>query len=84
MRPRTPEGSSQTSPGAIESWRRAVELNPEQFDALYNLATSLAERLPRDAIPYLERFVREAPPERYQADIAKAGALIRRIERGAR
>ena len=65
---------------SIESWRRAVELAPRQFDALYNLAIALADSSPREAVPYLERFAREAPEERYRADIEKVRVLLRRIE----
>jgi hypothetical protein len=34
---------------------------------------------PRDALPYLERFVREAPRDRYAADIAHVESMIRRV-----
>jgi arylsulfatase A-like enzyme len=61
---------------AIESWRRAVELDPRQFDALFNLALALSESSPADALPYLERFAREAPPHRYGPDIERARALL--------
>jgi arylsulfatase A-like enzyme/Tfp pilus assembly protein PilF len=64
-------------PKAIEFWRRAVESDPGQFDALFNLALALADASPREAVPYLDRFVREAPPQRYRADIEKARALLR-------
>ena len=36
-------------PGAIEAWRRAVELNPREFDALFNLATELINGGQNDA-----------------------------------
>jgi tetratricopeptide (TPR) repeat protein len=64
-------------PKAIEFWRRAVESDPGQFDALFNLALALADASPREAVPYLDRFVREAPPQRYRADIEQARALLR-------
>jgi arylsulfatase A-like enzyme/Tfp pilus assembly protein PilF len=66
-------------PGAIEYWRRAVETDPRQFDALFNLAMALSDRSPREAVPYLERFAREAPPLRYRADVEKARAMLRAI-----
>lgn len=66
-------------PEAIDFWRRAVERDPMQFDALFNLALALSERSPREALPYLDRFAREAPPQRYRADIAKARALLSRL-----
>ena len=66
---------------AVAAWKKAVEANPAHFDALYNLAMALAETSPREALPYLERFVREAPPRRYRADIAQARARIAALER---
>jgi Flp pilus assembly protein TadD len=63
--------------GALAAWRRAVELNPTQFDAMYNLALALSDRSREEAASYLERFVREAPEDRYRADIQKARILLR-------
>jgi tetratricopeptide (TPR) repeat protein len=65
---------------AIEYWRRAVENDPQQFDALFNLALALSDRSPGEAVPYLDRFAREAPPQRYRADIEKAKAMLRAID----
>ncbi len=64
-------------PKAIEYWRRAVESDPGQFDALFNLGLALADASPREAVPYLDRFAREAPLQRYRTDIEKARALLR-------
>jgi arylsulfatase A-like enzyme/Flp pilus assembly protein TadD len=64
---------------AVEYWKRAVDSDPYQFDALFNLALALSEISPRDAVPFLDRFAREAPPQRYGADIQEAKALLRRI-----
>ena len=65
---------------AVAAWRRAVELDPADFDLLYNLATVAAEtgqtELARDA---LEQFVASAPAERYQADLARARARLERL-----
>jgi Flp pilus assembly protein TadD len=62
---------------AFTQWRRAVELAPNDFDALYNLATELDAAGRRDeARPFLERFVREAPPAQYGPDIAKVRKLL--------
>jgi Flp pilus assembly protein TadD len=64
---------------AIAEWKTAVQLDPRLFDALYNLGTVLYNTGRRDeARPYLERFVREAPPGRYAADIAKLTPLLTR------
>jgi choline-sulfatase len=56
--------------GAVDAWKHAVDLEPRNFDVLFNLVVVLRE-LGRnaEARPYMERFVREAPPERYAKDI---------------
>jgi tetratricopeptide (TPR) repeat protein len=63
---------------AIEHWRRAVQLDPRNFDALFNLGTELlnAGRL-AEARPFLEQFVRTAPPAFYGRDIARIRELLR-------
>ena len=64
---------------AIAEWRIALQSNPRMFDALYNLGMVLYKAGRRDeARAYLERFVREAPPGRYAADIAKLTPLLTR------
>ena len=65
---------------AIDEWKKAVELDPTNFDALYNLATTLAaERQPAAARPYLERFARTAPPALYAKDIREVSALLKSL-----
>jgi Flp pilus assembly protein TadD len=64
---------------AIAAWRRAVELSPTQYDAMLNLGLALGDRSPAQAVPYLERFVREAPEGRYRIEIQKARALLREL-----
>jgi hypothetical protein len=44
---------------------------------MYNLALALSDRSREEAASYLERFVREAPEDRYRADIQKARILLR-------
>jgi tetratricopeptide (TPR) repeat protein len=63
---------------AIEHWRKAVQFDPRNFDALFNLGTELvnAGRL-AEARPYLEQFVRTAPPAFYGRDIEKIRGLLR-------
>ena len=65
--------------GAIDAWRHAVALLPGDYDLLFNLAVLLQQQGHLDeARPYIERFVREAPPSRYASDIAKLRALLAR------
>ena len=62
---------------AVGDLRRALDLDPHLYDALYNLAQALIAQGRRDeARPYIERFVREAPPARYAQDIARFKALL--------
>jgi arylsulfatase A-like enzyme/Flp pilus assembly protein TadD len=62
---------------AIAAWKTALELNPRLFDALYNLGTVLVKAGRREeARPYLERFIREAPRSRYDADIRRVRGLL--------
>ncbi|HXG54583.1 MAG TPA: sulfatase-like hydrolase/transferase [Vicinamibacterales bacterium] len=57
---------------AIVHWRRAVELDPRNFDALFNLTSALirAGRV-ADARPYASQFVRTAPGAFYARDIER-------------
>jgi arylsulfatase A-like enzyme/Flp pilus assembly protein TadD len=64
---------------AFAHWKRALEIAPNDFDSLYNLAVELDAAGRRDeARPYLERFAREAPPAQYATDIAKVNQMLRR------
>jgi arylsulfatase A-like enzyme/Flp pilus assembly protein TadD len=64
---------------AIEHWRQAVAANPRSYDALFNLATALHQEGRLDeARPYIERFVREAPPARYGRDIQQLQSWLAR------
>ena len=57
---------------AISAWTTAVELEPTNYDALYDLATTLAQAGQWDvARPYVERFVRSAPRALYAQDITE-------------
>ena len=64
---------------AVAQWKRAVELDPRNADALYNVGVTLA----RDgqiaaARPYLEQFMRVAPPAFYEKDLKEVAALLKR------
>ena len=63
---------------AIASWTRAVQLDPANYDALYNVGINLAREGQRDAArPYLERFLRTAPPAFYAKDFPEVSRLLR-------
>ena len=61
---------------AMPDLRRAVDLNPRAYDALFNLGMALWELGRREeATPVLERFVREAPPS-YAQDVARVRMML--------
>jgi arylsulfatase A-like enzyme/Flp pilus assembly protein TadD len=64
---------------ALEEWNRAVELDPMNYDALYNLGRTLAANGELTAArPYLEQFLRTAPPAFYAKDLKDVTALLRK------
>jgi arylsulfatase A-like enzyme/tetratricopeptide (TPR) repeat protein len=69
---------------AIDAWKRAERLIPGDYDLLFNLGMLLGDsHTPAEAIPYLQRFVRDAPPDRYTRDIARVRATLDRLQRRA-
>ncbi|MBI3261760.1 MAG: sulfatase-like hydrolase/transferase [Acidobacteria bacterium] len=63
---------------ALAAWKRAVELDPREYDALFNLATELLnEGQVEAARPFVERFVRTAPPASYGNDIKKLARALK-------
>ena len=68
---------------ALTSWRHAVEIDAQQYDALYNLATTLAARNSKEAVPYLEQFTANAPASVYSSDIREALRLLNDIQRSS-
>ena len=70
---------------AIDAWEHAERLRPRDYDLLFNLATVLADSgRGNEALPYLQRFVREAPRDRYARDIQRVEATIARVRRETR
>ena len=62
---------------AIASWKRAVQLDASQFNALYNLWYELAAAGRRDeAVPYARQFVATAPPAFFAPDIQRIRAWL--------
>lgn len=67
--------------GAITAWQRAVELDPEQWDSLYNLGFTAARSGRRDtARRALRLYVDTAPPGRFAREIAEARRLLGQLE----
>ncbi|HEX9304251.1 MAG TPA: sulfatase-like hydrolase/transferase [Thermoanaerobaculia bacterium] len=65
---------------AIQAWKHAVELDPQQFDALFNLGVVALERRDTDlARSSLSQFVNRAPPARFGEDIARARVMLARL-----
>ncbi len=63
--------------GAIAAWERAVDLDPEPWDALYNLAFTAARAgLVDKARRSLERYIATAPSATYAAEIGEARRLL--------
>ena len=63
---------------AIDAWKRAVELDGTEFDAMYNLIGALAQAGRADeARVYGERFISTAPPSQ-QNEIAAIKKLLGR------
>jgi arylsulfatase A-like enzyme/Flp pilus assembly protein TadD len=70
---------------ALAHWKRAVELDPAEFDTLFNVGSQLLRSGKHaEARPYLERFVREAPPALYAPDIATVRGWLERMSRSER
>ncbi len=64
-------------PAAIDQWRRAVQLDPGEFDALYNLVILLVEAGRFDeARTFARQFVNTAPPAFYGEAIAQLRQFI--------
>ncbi len=62
---------------AIDEWKRAVELDGAEFDALYNLWLELAKAGRRDeALTYGQQYVRTAPPAFFRGEIEQIKAYI--------
>jgi arylsulfatase A-like enzyme/Flp pilus assembly protein TadD len=65
---------------AIASWKRAVELDAAQFNALYNLWFELAAAGRRDeASAFGRQFAATAPPAFFAPDIARVRQYLRGV-----
>ena len=67
---------------AIDAWQRCLEINPEQYDALYNVGRVAGQVGDwKTARVALELFVAKAPPKQYGRDIAEVRAALQDLER---
>ncbi|PYQ81088.1 MAG: hypothetical protein DMG01_05015 [Acidobacteria bacterium] len=63
---------------AVAAWQEAVRLDPTNYDALYNLGTTIARGGDLNtARPYLEQFLRTAPPAFYAKDLREIENILR-------
>jgi tetratricopeptide (TPR) repeat protein len=70
---------------ALDAWQRAERLLPRDYDLLFNLGMLASQgKQPATAVPYLERFVREAPRPRYDHDIQTVQQTLARLERSGK
>jgi len=66
---------------ATEAWRTAEKLLPRDYDLLFNVAMLIADHRPaNEAVPYLRRFVAEAPRPQYERDITRVEQRLKAIE----
>jgi tetratricopeptide (TPR) repeat protein len=66
---------------ATEYWKKAVELDKTQYDALYNLCIALTKLNQfQEAIKHMERFIKSAPPQKYASDIESINKLYARLK----
>lgn len=67
---------------AIDAWQKCLEINPEQYDALYNVGRVAGQIQDwKTARSALERFVATAPPKQYGKDIAEVRAVLADMKR---
>ena len=60
-------------------WKRAVAINPMEFDALYNLTMTLMELGRRDeARTYGDRYISSAPHGFFAREIAEVRGALKR------
>ncbi len=65
---------------ALAAWRKAVEIAPDYWEALYNIGlVSAATGRKAEAREALERFVSKAPPDLFGPDLVKARTLLREL-----
>ena len=67
---------------AIDAWEHCLEINPEQYDALYNIGRVAGQMKDwTKARAALEKFVATAPPKQYGKDIAEVRGVLADMKR---
>jgi len=62
---------------AVERWKRAVALNPQDYQTLFNLGSHLWQAGRREeARPFLEAYLRAAPAALEARDIARVRKIL--------
>ena len=65
---------------AVAAWQRAVELDPELWDALWNLGTTAAKLGMREqAANALRAFAERAPRDLYGPDVERARGMLAQL-----
>ena len=66
---------------AVDAWRRAIDIDHRQYDALVSLGLTLSDMgRQEEAVHYFRRFVDEAPGELYGEDQKHVLDLIHHLE----
>lgn len=67
---------------AIKAWEQCTSLNPEQYDALYNIGRVAGQMADwKKARAALEKFVATAPPKQYGRDLAEVRGVLADMKR---
>ena len=67
---------------AIKAWEQCTALNPEQYDALYNIGRVAGQMADwKKARAALEKFVATAPPKQYGRDLAEVRGVLADMKR---
>jgi len=66
---------------ALICWKKALDLDPKQADAAYNLGRTLLKSGNKaEALKYLELFLDIAPEQKYTQDIKQVKAVVERLK----
>jgi tetratricopeptide (TPR) repeat protein len=67
---------------AIKAWEQCIALNPEQYDALYNIGRVAGQMKDwKKARAALEKFAATAPPKQYGKDVVQVRAVLADMKR---